>query len=316
MTEDADTVVRAAAWKVALDADARGERPLGVEDWLALTRWLEADPRHAALLDAVEDAGLASAGLPRRNRSQRGRAPRRAALGLATAAAAAVATLMIAVVVSPSRRTAVDAVAANTPRAITLPDGSAAVLNRRTRLRARFSARERRLDLTPGSQAVFDIVHDPTRPLTVAIDGTSVTVLGTRFDIDETAGRLKVAVARGTVLVALPKGELVRLPAGRALTRTESGAVSVQAADPQDVDAWTRGSLIYDETPLAQVASDLSRYSREPIAVDEDAAPLRFTGALSIDKASLMLARLATFIPIEAYRTPMGVRLRATRPHR
>lgn len=313
VTYDPDDLARAAAWKLALDADARGERPLGVDGWAALTAWLEADPRHAAWLDVLEDTPAAAAPARRPRLGRRSNVVRRAwALGAGAAAAA----LAITVVVLTSRSTTAVFETADAPRAVTLPDGSAVVLNRRTRLEGRFGARERRLRLTPGGEAVFDVVHDPARPFRLEVGEDAVSVLGTRFDVDSAGQGLQVAVARGVVSVATGAGPAVRVAAGQALVRDPSGVVTVRGLTPGAADFWIRGSLIYDEAPLQQVAADLSRYGSSTITVDENAASLRFTGALAIDKGPLMLARLVTFMPIEAYRTPTGIRLRAARPRR
>ena len=92
---------------------------------------------------------------------------------------------------------------ADRPLEIVLSDNSRVTLNRTGVLTAAFRASEREVMLSPGSQATFEVTHKPARPFRIAVDGARVEVVGTRFDVDDGGGELRVSVDRGAVNVGL-----------------------------------------------------------------------------------------------------------------
>jgi transmembrane sensor len=92
-------------------------------------------------------------------------------------------------------------------RSITLPDGSTIELNSRSRVRVRYSATERDVDLLEG-QALFNVAKVPDRPFVVLSGSTEIRAVGTEFDIDRKATGVRVTVVEGRVAVLqdLPKG--------------------------------------------------------------------------------------------------------------
>ncbi len=80
-------------------------------------------------------------------------------------------------------------------------EGSVAYLNTRTRIRWLGSGNDRRVELISG-EALFDVVHDETRPFSVMMDGSEIRVLGTRFNVyRKDSGDVVVTVLEGTVEV-------------------------------------------------------------------------------------------------------------------
>jgi transmembrane sensor len=88
------------------------------------------------------------------------------------------------------------------------------------------------------------------------------------------------------------------LNAGRQARLEPGAAIAVTDIAPDDAFAWQSGRLVYHNASLSQIIEDLNRYSDTPIVASPDAARLRFSGVLEIDRASSMLARLENFLPI------------------
>ena len=86
-------------------------------------------------------------------------------------------------------------------RAVRLPDGTILRLDGATRLAIRYGKASRDVTLADGA-VFFDVARDPSRPFTVHAGDGAVRVLGTAFNVDRTAGRMDVAVYRGTVRLA------------------------------------------------------------------------------------------------------------------
>jgi transmembrane sensor len=147
-----------------------------------------------------------------------------------------------------------------------LPDGTRVMLAPASRLGVPVdyarSARTVELD----GEAYFDVVHDSLRPFTVRARYALARDLGTRFGVRARAGEplVRVAVADGKVALSAPALS-AQTPA--VLARGDLGSLDTlgvpSVSTGANIDrylAWTRGKLIFDRTPLDQVAVDIARW--------------------------------------------------------
>lgn len=195
-------------------------------------------------------------------------------------------------------------------RSIALPDGSTLELNSRSRLRIRFSERERDIELLEG-QALFKVVKDPARPFVVQSGSARVRAVGTQFDVYRKASGTTVTVVEGRVAVlpaqgvgpdasppptatpdALARGthDAIILFAGEQVTVAPSATAKPRKADVATATAWTQHQLVFESTPLTDVAQEFNRYNLRQLVVD-DAGLQNFhvTGVFSsTDPASLL----------------------------
>lgn len=306
--------------QTAADWFARLQDPdADLDAWTAFQAWLEADPAHRLAYEAVEalwldleDPGaeaLLATGLdsaPRPAPEYEPEPPSTVTafrprtrrpipwLIVGGAIAAGVAALLIAprwLAPAPVEyQTAKGEV-----RAVTLADGSRLTLGGATRLSVSMRAKARDVVLADG-QATFDVVHQSDRPFTVALGDQRVRVIGTEFNISRHQGRTAVTVRRGVVAVAQQGGGEVRLTKGQQVLHVEGSTVQeVRRTDPDAVFAWRSGKLIYDNTPLALVVADFSRYGDTPIRIDPSAADVKVSGVFLVDKQQAMVERLAQF---------------------
>lgn len=300
----ADMKIReeAADWFARLQGDA------DVATWEAFRDWLEADPAHADAYTAVEllwldldEAGPAPetpadtvvAFKPRPAR------PRLWIAGAMAAAAAAVTAVLVTPAMFAPRPVDYQTAKGET-RAMVLADGSRLVLAPSTHLRVRLTKKERDVELLDGETS-FDVAHEAQRPFVVALGGREVRVLGTEFNILRQTGRLAVTVRRGLVAVADPKGGATyRVAKGQQLLAAGDGPPTVRSVDPNPAFAWTNGRLVYDQTPLPQVAADLNRYLPTPIRVAPDATGILVSGVLLVDREEAIIERLQLFTPVTA----------------
>lgn len=133
-------------------------------------------------------------------------------------------------------------------------------------------------DVQLSGEAYFEVGHNERRPFRVHTAELIVEDLGTAFATAAYPGddQVRVVVAEGEVAVrsrtdtaavllpTLRPGDLARI--GRGGTASLEHRV--------DVDAylgWTRGELVFEETPIAQVARDLSRWYDLDIQLDSAA---------------------------------------------
>lgn len=138
-----------------------------------------------------------------------------------------------------------------------LDDGSVVRLAPESRLRVAPVANRREVWLD--GEAFFAVAHDSARPFAVRTRVGSVEVLGTRFDLQVVGSELRLVVTEGKV--ALVSGTHRRIVVAGQVARVRDGGPPVVegVAEPDSLLAWTRGFIVFQNTPLHQVARELER---------------------------------------------------------
>jgi transmembrane sensor len=164
-------------------------------------------------------------------------------------------------------------------RTMTLADGTNVELDADSRIRVRFSSRERRVTLLQG-QAFFRVAKNPARPFLVVSGGTRIRDVGTQFDVDRTASRTIVTVVEGRVSVSYPHRSLadplsvqppmraIELGAGEEVIVAPHRIPRPEPANVTAATAWTRNELIFDSTPLPQVAMAFNRLNTRQLVIE------------------------------------------------
>jgi transmembrane sensor len=175
-------------------------------------------------------------------------------------------------------------------RVVTLDDGSRITLGAKTALEVRYT-RKRRLIYLQHGEALFTVARDLQRPFVVFAGTGSVTAVGTEFNIWREMDRTRVTVTEGIVDVeaatsagaqALPVSRAARVKKGQEITYAQGRiAEPVHEADLSSAIAWREGRLVYRETPLKYVISDVNRYfPQQLVIVDAEIGELEFSGAV------------------------------------
>lgn len=224
-------------------------------------------------------------------------------------------------------------------RTVTLADGSVVELNSKSRIKVRYSQRERSIDLLQG-QALFRVAKDPNKPFIVASAGTYVRAVGTQFDVYKKSAGTVVTVVEGRVAVTgqrsrnaagapplpnhepqrtlpatnsahglQPKPGEVLLAAGEQLLIAD--AVSVpQPANIEAVTAWTQQRLVFDYTPLAEVAEEFNRYNQRRLVIEDRGLQVfHVSGSFSSTDPTLLLRFLRDQPGILVNETPSEIRI-------
>jgi len=311
----------AARWFARL----QGEAATG-EDWLAFERWLQSSPAHAQAYEQLETLWidleyaplakeLGGRPLVAARRRQAIRAPqvsrRRAWIGAGAAIAAGLAVAVGLGVWTPSVATQTFETRPGETKAITLADGTHIRLNAASRITVALGPDARRVEMAD-AEAVFDVAHDANRPFLIAVGDRQVRVVGTEFNLRHRSDLMDLTVRRGVVEVrpaGAPQAQPTRVTIGQELTHFAGQVGSVlKVSDPDQAFAWTNGQLIYRDTPLSDVAADLSRRFATPIrTADARTGALRFSGVLVTDNQSDVLRRLTAYAPVRVERAGTAV---------
>lgn len=213
-------------------------------------------------------------------------------------------------------------------RELVLDDGSTVTLGAKSNILTDFSNDIRRVNLLAG-EAFFSVSKEPSRPFIVTAGEMVVRVVGTQFEVKQSAEQVHIAVLEGIVEVVLTDSladavskdstaDLSRqaLTAGQKVVTEKSKPVfDVVEIDTSQFGAWRSGFLVYEDASLAEVIADVNRYSDIEIRLGEPAlGDIRITTAFGVDQIEQMLAGLEGSQPIRLDRSaPDQIVLRRSR---
>jgi len=164
-------------------------------------------------------------------------------------------------------------------RPVTLPDSTEVILASASRLvvAADYGNGSRTVDLQ--GEALFRVRHDAARPFRVRTGSIVAEDLGTEFVVRQLVlsgggGPVRIAVREGIVAVRSGDAPIARdtLRARDVAVASDSGVVVRRDQNLDAYFAWTRGQLVFDNTPLSEVAIELSRWYDIDIEVDSSVA--------------------------------------------
>ncbi len=151
-----------------------------------------------------------------------------------------------------------------------LPDGTQIWLRKGSQIAypKKWAGKERRVKLQ--GEGYFDVTHDPARPFKVELEqGGSVEVLGTQFNVRQTANQTSVLVRSGKVRfspTARSEGPVLTANQKAVFDHSES-KVRLSNLNSLNELSWQTGGLEFVNTPLSHVVSDLERYYGVKIAL-------------------------------------------------
>ena len=152
-----------------------------------------------------------------------------------------------------------------------LPDSTAVTLSPRSTVSYRFSdfRNKRRINIT--GKVFFEVTKDKKHPFEVYGQLSRVTVLGTRFQVNESSQESNIYVLSGKVLFAAKEqAEGVILTEGMEATLTH-GELKPEVVTPGSVNqtAWATQTFIFDNTPISEVLSGLSDFYHVQLTTDD-----------------------------------------------
>lgn len=296
-------------WLVRLDSGHSGE-----DERQAFAQWLAAAPGHAAAwallqqrleqriapsLGQLQASGLAPSGVRVLSAPPERRMRRRALLGGSAAAllAATGSGLWF------ERRAPLMAWSADLRtgtaerRRFVLEDGSELLLNARSAADLDFSPTQRRVRLRGGA-LIAQVAPDARRPFLVQSAEGTVRALGTRFMVQQDAGRTLVSVLEHSVRLSTQRtGARLDLREGASAWMQAEG-ITPRPAARADASAWSAGLLEVHDRPLAEVLDALRPYTPALLRASAAAARIGVYGVFPLDRPMQVLQDLADTLPL------------------
>ena len=309
--QDADMRREAQAWVVRLASGHANAR-----DGLAFQQWCRQSPAHARAFaqarstwNQMQPAAQAMVQGQRRGRAARladlprpPRLGRRAFLGGAVAAATAYVLVRPPWEMWPSveQWSADYRTAVGEQRSLTLAGDVQVRMNTRTVINLAQLARG--MELVSGEAQVDMAAHVAATSAFVQAASAEAGAVGftvragagsivardrdARFNVRYTGSQVCVTCLDGRLEVMHAASAPVSMAAGQQLDYGVDGADAPRAADLQQVSAWSRGMLVFNKVPLAEVIDEINRYRRGRIVLMSE------TLGGSLVQASFALDRL------------------------
>lgn len=303
----------AASWFVRLQ-----RRPHDEELKASFETWLNADPRHptqwAQVAGAWDRLGelkddpqvqAAREALQADLAAQRRRPQMRWAAGIAAVVLAGGAVLALGPGQQAQQESASTSIAAQQvlavyrtpvggPQTVVLQDGSKVTLSTDTEVRLTEWDRQRALTVVKG-EAFFEVVKNPEKPFVVTAAGTTVTALGTAFDVRVDPNEWSVSLLEGKVRVASREAKVDLAPGGH-LVQIGHQPWTVAMRDPAELASWRSGSLTFENRPLASIVQELNRYSAQKVRItDPRLASTRLSGRFKTGDMAGFVATLEAY---------------------
>lgn len=308
----------------------RRDRGLSATEAIEYELWLASDPRHAQAMQSATTAWSRldripeTVAAPLLATAARQRLVRRSLFAMVSLAAAVAVGFFLwsrpTPVAAPSA--GVEFTALDTPRTLSLADGSLVLLNTGGRIVEQFTATERRVLLARG-EAHFSVTKNPARPFIVRAGALEVRAVGTAFDINLQSTVVDVIVTEGRVqlapaAVAPAASQAPALDAGeravlRGVLRPDADLAQalvrsrLDAAGMADALAWREPLLRLGGATLAELAAAFERGTGQRLVFTDPAlGELRFGGRFRADDVEGFTQVLATTLDLDVERAADG----------
>jgi ferric-dicitrate binding protein FerR (iron transport regulator) len=174
---------------------------------------------------------------------------------------------------------------------MTLSDGSHVWLNAGSSVKypVAFIGTERKVEIT--GEAYFEVAHDASKPFIVSKGETSVTVLGTHFNVNayDDEESLKVTLLEGSVRVGIGnpelgirKGKEVTIkPGEQAVVGVGNSELGIRRnIDLDEVMAWKNGLFSFNNTDLKTVMRQVARWYDVDVEYQGNIPSKKFVGEI------------------------------------
>ena len=166
---------------------------------------------------------------------------------------------------------------------LVLADGTRVWMNASSSLRfpTAFPGKERIVELT--GEAYFEVAKDATRNFSVQVNGISVNVLGTHFNIMayENESATAITLLEGAVNVASEKENLLLHPGQQVLSKQGAALKLVNNVDVNETIAWKNGYFQFNRTDLAVLMRQIERWYNVDVVYQGKIPSKQFGGKIS-----------------------------------
>jgi ferric-dicitrate binding protein FerR (iron transport regulator) len=189
---------------------------------------------------------------------------------------------------------------------IILPDGSNVWLNAESTIKFKVPFDQKSRDISLSGEAFFNVQKNPNVPFIVNTGAISVKVLGTRFNYKafKDENKIEIVLTEGKVSLTTDgekrENEVIMKPGDRAVFDKTSNLTKITNEKIEKYIAWHDGKLVFDETPMPEVAAQIGRwFGVEVVIADAKIKNYRITTTFENESLHQVLELLRLSSPIE-----------------
>jgi ferric-dicitrate binding protein FerR (iron transport regulator) len=182
-----------------------------------------------------------------------------------------------------------------------LPDSSVVCLNSGSSLKYKDNfAVNRKVELK--GKAYFEVTHRSNAKFSVVFNNGIIEVLGTRFSISEKGnGNFNVVLAEGKVRALIGKERLPVILSPDQILKVKGSHHIVSNINAENAVAWKEGKLIFRNTPLKDIAEQLSDFYNADVKIDDkDLQNLTYRGTFKDESLEDVLQLMKLTLPVKS----------------
>ena len=182
-----------------------------------------------------------------------------------------------------------------------LPDGTKGWLNSGSSLEYQIPFKTNR-HVSISGEAWFNVAHDAGHPFEVFAKGSTVKVLGTKFNVSayNDDNEIEVVLEQGKVIFTTKglKSEIEMKPSERLIFRNKKIIIN-KITDAYKYSAWKEGKLVFRGDPMTEVARRIGRwYNVNVVVKDKELKSYVFRGTFQDDSLEEVLRYISMTSPI------------------
>ena len=146
--------------------------------------------------------------------------------------------------------------------AVTLADGSNVNLNKNSSLALSKGFNKNNRNVILKGEAFFDVKSDKTSPFEISTERTTITVLGTKFNVKETPTSCQVAVVSGKVKVSKsnatdPDSKLILVEDQIGIHDYATSNLNLKKLETQNFNNWSTNKIVFRSKPLGEIVEEI-----------------------------------------------------------
>jgi len=121
-------------------------------------------------------------------------------------------------------------------------------------------------------EAFFEVAKDATHPFRVEVEGQTIEVLGTSFNVRAypDGHEVQTTLKQGSVKLHTPKGFMMLQPGQQAELDRSTGDMTLTKVNPSNYDAWKEGRYEFRNENLVEVLKMVERWYDVELVYNED----------------------------------------------
>jgi transmembrane sensor len=185
-----------------------------------------------------------------------------------------------------------------------LSDGTKVWLNENSSIRYPEEFKRNKREIYFDGEGYFEVAKDPQRSFIIRSQNSVTEVIGTSFNVRSFSNedKIQVTVTSGKVAFYAASNESDKI----FLLKGESGSLEKKTntiTKEKNTDnnflSWQTGKLIFDNTPMEEVALALSRHYRKIIIATGEVAHCKFTSSFDNESVDDVIEELRLLLNIE-----------------